>query len=169
MIVEPPLLESVNMQNVSTIKDKQLQKVADLLSHFLADTYVLYLKTQNFHWNVTGSLFYSLHKLFEDQYRELAAAIDEIAERIRSIGSMAPASFAQFLQLASLKEEKGIEQSSEDMIRKLLKDHELLAQSAADMIPKAQHAKDEGTADLLIQRLKAHEKMAWMLKSSYNM
>lgn len=154
------------MQNVTAMKDKQSQKVIDLLSHFLADTYVLYLKTQNFHWNVKGPYFYSLHNLFDEQYRELAAAIDEIAERIRALGGITPASFSQFTQLSSLKDEKGSDQSSETMLQKLLKDHEMLIQSASDMIPKSQHAKDEGTADLLIQRLKAHEKMAWMLRSS---
>lgn len=153
------------MQNVSTIKDKQAQKVADLLSHFLADTYALYLKTQNFHWNVTGPYFYSLHKLFEEQYLELAAAIDEIAERIRALGRLAPASFSEFSRLTSIKEES-MDISAESMIQKLLKDHTMLSNSASDLIPKSQQAHDEGTADLLIQRLKAHDKMAWMLRSS---
>jgi len=153
------------MQNVTTMKDKKLEKVADLLSHFLADTYLLYLKTQNFHWNVKGPHFYSLHKLFEEQYLELALAVDDIAERIRALGSITPASFNQFLQLSSLKEDKGT-LSAEEMLKKLAKDHETLAAAAADMIPKAQHAHDEGTADLLIQRLKVHEKAVWMLEIS---
>lgn len=153
------------MQNVTPMKDKKLEKVADLLSHFLADTYMLYLKTQNFHWNVKGPHFYSLHKLFEEQYIELAAAVDEIAERIRALGAPTPATFTQFLQLSSLKEDKGT-LSAEQMLQKLTKDHETLAASATEMIPKAQHAHDEGTADLLIQRLKSHEKAAWMLSVS---
>lgn len=153
------------MQNVSPIKDKQLQKVADLLAHFLADTYALYLKTQNFHWNVRGPYFYSLHKMFEEQYVELSQAVDEIAERIRALGCLAPASFGQFAQLTSIKDEKG-DQTAEQMVQKLAKDHGILMQSAMDIIPKAQHAHDEGTADLLIQRLKVHEKTIWMLQSS---
>lgn len=153
------------MQNVSTMRDKQTQKVAELLSHFLADTYALYLKTQNFHWNVTGPHFYSLHKLFEEQYLELASAIDEIAERIRALGQKAPASFSAFSNLTSLQEED-VNLPATRMIEKLLKDHETLAAAANEIIPKSQHAHDEGSADLLIQRLKAHQKMAWMLQST---
>ncbi len=146
-------------------KHQYSQKIADELKHFLADTYVLYLKTQNFHWNVKGPEFYSLHKMFEEQYLELAGAVDEIAERIRAIGSHTPASFAQYSQLASLEEEKN-EISAKNMLEKLTKDHEIMAQNALEMIPKAQKAHDEGTADLLIQRSKVHDKTAWMLKSS---
>ena len=140
------------------------QKIADELKHFLADTYALYLKTQNFHWNVQGPDFFSLHKMFEEQYLELAAAIDEIAERIRALGSATPASFSQFAQLTSIEEIKS-PIKAKDMIEKLLKDHEVMAQNALEMIPKAQKAHDEGTADLLIQRSKVHDKFAWMLKS----
>lgn len=149
----------------TTIKHQYSQKVADELKHFLADTYALYLKTQNFHWNVKGVDFYSLHKMFEEQYLELAEAVDEIAERLRAIGSYAPASFSQFAQLTSIEEEKN-EISSKEMLQKLAKDHDLMAQNALEMIPKAQKAHDEGTADLLIQRSKVHDKVAWMLKSS---
>lgn len=149
----------------AVVKNQYSQKVADELKHFLADTYALYLKTQNFHWNVKGADFYSLHKMFEEQYLELAEAVDEIAERLRAIGSYTPASFSQFAQLTSIEEEKE-EVAAKEMLQKLAKDHESMAQSALHMIPKAQKAHDEGTADLLIQRSKVHDKFAWMLKSS---
>jgi starvation-inducible DNA-binding protein len=144
---------------------QHLQKVSEELGHFLADTYALYLKTQNFHWNITGPLFYTLHKMFEEHYLELALAVDEIAERIRSLGGYTPASFSQFSQLTSLKEEKEKVEATA-MVEKLLKDHETLAQHAIHLIATAQTAGDEGTADLLIQRLKVHEKFAWMLRAS---
>jgi starvation-inducible DNA-binding protein len=153
------------MQHETSIKNKHLDKVAEELGHFLADTYALYLKTQNFHWNVTGPLFHTLHKMFEEQYQDLGTAIDEIAERIRSLGAYAPASFSQFSQLTSLKEEKE-KIDAAAMIDKLLNDHEIMAQHAVHLIATAQSADDEGTADLLIQRLKTHEKFAWMLRSS---
>jgi starvation-inducible DNA-binding protein len=143
------------------------QKIADELCHYLADTYALYLKTQNFHWNVSGPLFYSLHKMFEEQYTELAASVDEIAERIRSLGCYTPASFGQFSQLMSLKDEKSL-LSAEAMVQKLIKDHEILVQASLHLIATAQKAHDEGTADLVIQRLKSHEKTIWMLKSTYS-
>ncbi len=149
----------------AVVKHQYSQKIADELKHFLADTYALYLKTQNFHWNVKGADFYSLHKMFEAQYLELAEAVDEIAERLRAIGSYTPASFSQFAQLTSIEEEKN-EITAKEMLQKLAKDHESMAQSSLHMIPKAQKAHDEGTADLLIQRSKIHEKTAWMLKSS---
>ena len=153
------------MEHSTSVKNHHAQKIADELMHFLADTYVLYLKTQNFHWNVTGPNFFSLHKMFEEQYQELASAIDEIAERIRALGCYTPASFSQYSQLSSLKEERN-ELTAEMMVQKLLKDHETLAQHALQMIPKAQKFHDEGTADLLIQRSKVHDKTAWMLRSS---
>lgn len=153
------------MQPTASTKQQHSHKVADELKHFLADTYTLYLKTQNFHWNVTGPNFHSLHEMFEEQYLELATAVDEIAERIRALGCHTPASFSQFSQLSSIKEEKE-ENTAEEMLHKLLQDHELMSQNALEMIPKAQKAHDEGTADLLIQRSKVHDKFAWMLKSS---
>ncbi|HEX2549896.1 MAG TPA: Dps family protein [Gammaproteobacteria bacterium] len=140
-------------------------KIADELTHFLADSYLLYLKTQNFHWNVTGPNFYSLHKLFEEQYQELALAVDEIAERIRALGYFTRASFSDFSALSSLKEEKH-ETHAQNMIKKLMQDHETLSKHASMLIPKFQKNDDEGTADLLIQRMKSHDKAAWMLKSS---
>lgn len=156
------------MQHIASSKTQHQhrQKIADELSHYLADTYALYLKTQNFHWNVTGPLFYSLHKMFEEQYQELALAIDEIAERIRALGSFTPASFAHFSQLSSLKDEKS-SLGAETMVSKLIKDHETLAAASLHLIATAQKAHDEGTADLIIQRLKSHEKTIWMLKSTY--
>lgn len=153
------------MHQQTSVKTKHAQKVSEELGHFLADTYALYLKTQNFHWNVSGPFFFPLHKMFEEQYQELALAVDEIAERIRSLGGYTPASFSQFMQLTSLKEEKG-KIDAEMMIEKLLKDHETLSQHANHLIETAQTLNDEGTADLLIQRLKVHEKFAWMLRNS---
>src|SRR6476646_5526350 len=111
------------MEQTAKLKNNHVQKIAEELSHFLADTYTLYLKTQSFHWNVRGPNFYSLHKMFEEQYQELAAAVDEIAERIRSLGSYTPATFAQYAQLTSLKEEQN-QLTAEEMIQKLLLDHE---------------------------------------------
>ncbi len=153
------------MQNITSAKTSQASKIADELTHFLADTYILYLKTQNFHWNVKGPHFYSLHKMFEAQYLELATAIDEIAEQIRALGSYTPASFSQFTNLSSLKEATSAI-SAENMIQELLKDHETMVSHSTIIITKAQKAQDESTADILIQRQKAHEKTAWMLKSS---
>lgn len=154
------------MESISALKNNPLhQKIADELAHFLADSYAVYLKTQNFHWNVKGPHFYALHKMFEEQYQELAAAIDEIAERIRALDTLAPASFSQFSKLMSIKEENTAI-SAEEMLQKLIKDHQILAERAQIILKKSQQAQDEGTADLLIQRLKAHEKTAWMLKSS---
>jgi len=153
------------MAHALSLTNEATQKISDELNHFLADTYILYLKTQNFHWNVTGPNFYSLHKLFEEQYLELAAAIDEIAERNRALGRYTMASFSQYLELCSIKEEKS-EINPDNMVQKLMKDHQVLATHARQLIPKIQKAGDEGTADLLIQRAKSHEKAAWMLKSS---
>jgi starvation-inducible DNA-binding protein len=142
------------------------QKVADELMHLLADTYTLYLKTQNYHWNVRGPLFPQLHKLFEEQYIELSSAIDVIAERIRALEASTPASFSAFLKLASLKEESRTKVSATDMIKNLLHDHDVLAKSLLHILEKAEEAQDEGTVDLLTERLRAHEKTAWMLRSS---
>lgn len=153
------------MEHTAASKLHYSEKIAEELTHFFADTYALYLKTQNFHWNVTGHNFFALHKMFEEQYQELALAVDEIAERIRALGSYTVASFSQFSQLSSIKDETKL-LTAVDMIQRLAEDHEALAKHAMLEIPKAQKANDEGTADLLIQRLKAHEKAAWMLRSS---
>lgn len=153
------------MEPFTANKNKLHNKVADELAHLLSDTYTLYLKTQNFHWNVTGPLFHSLHIMFEGQYQELADAVDEIAERIRALGAFAPASYTEFSKLSSIKEAKG-QYSSEEMIKTLLQDHETLAHLITSIVTKAQQAEDEGTIDLLIGRAKSHEKTAWMLRSS---
>jgi starvation-inducible DNA-binding protein len=153
------------MQTATNTLNQHAQKIAEELTHYLADTYALYLKTQNFHWNVTGPTFYSLHKMFEEQYQELAAATDEIAERIRALGSAVPASFSEFSKLTSIKEE-GSTNSAENMLKKLCQDHETLSQQATMIIAKSQEAEDEATTDLLIQRQRAHDKAAWMLRSS---
>jgi starvation-inducible DNA-binding protein len=146
-------------------KNNHAQKIADELMHFLADTYALYLKTQNFHWNVTGANFHSLHKMFEEQYNELAAAVDIIAERIRALKCSVPATFSQFMKLTSLKEVTGMP-SAKEMLKHLMKDHETLVQHAYIVMTKAQKAHDEATIDLLIERIREHEKTTWMLRSS---
>jgi len=154
------------MQTLTSTKKQQLQKVADELIHLLADTYTLYLKTQNFHWNVTGPHFASLHVLFEEQYKELADATDIIAERIRALGCHAPASFAEFSKLSSLKEAPTSDVAAKDMLKQLLRDHEIIIKQLSHMIEKAEKAHDEGTLDLLTERIRVHEKTAWMLRSS---
>jgi len=138
--------------------------IADGLSGLLADTYTLYLKTHNFHWNVTGPMFNTLHLMFETQYTELATAVDEIAESIRALGVAAPGSYAQFAERTSIKEETGVP-AAEDMIAQLLKDQETVARTAHSVFPTADDAGDEPTADLLTQRMQIHEKTAWMLRS----
>lgn len=148
-----------------SIKNKYAQKIADELTHLLADTYTLYLKTQNFHWNVTGPLFPQLHLLFESQYQELAEATDVIAERIRALGAHVPASFTEFQKLSSLREERG-EISAHDMVKKLLKDHETISHLLHIIFSKANEADDQGTLDLLTERMRVHDKTAWMLRSS---
>lgn len=153
------------MQPAAATRTQHASKIADELSHFLADTYVVYLKTQNFHWNVTGPNFAALHKLFEEQYQQLADAVDVIAERIRALGETAPASLSEFQKLTSIKEETGTP-SAENMLRKLAKDHEVLVEHANIVFTKAEKAADQATMDLLIERIREHEKTIWMLKSS---
>jgi len=138
--------------------------IAEGLAKLLADTYTLHLKTHNFHWNVTGPMFNSLHLMFETQYTELATAVDEIAERIRALGVKAPGSYAQFAELTSIKEETGMPEAQE-MIAQLVKDQETVARTARAVLPLADAAGDEPTADLVTQRLQIHEKTAWMLRS----
>lgn len=139
--------------------------VAETLSHLLADTYILYLKTQNCHWNVAGIQFFSLHKMFEEQYNSLANAVDQIAERLRALQIIAPGSLSQFLQLTSLKEiTKPLDTSK--MLKELLNDHESLSSAISDALRITKQEDDEVTMDLLIQRKAEHEKTAWMLRSS---
>ena len=146
------------------IAEEDRRKIAGGLCRLLADTYTLYLKTHGFHWNVTGPLFNTLHLMFEQQYSELALAVDAIAERIRALGFPAPASYAQFAALKSIAEEPG-QPPAENMIRALAADQEAVAKTARSVFPLAGGAHDEATADLLTQRLHIHEKTAWMLRS----
>ena len=146
------------------ISEKDRQKIAEGLKVLLASSYTLYLKTHNFHWNVTGPMFNALHVMFEGQYTELAAAIDEIAERIRALGVFAPGSFSQYKELSAVKEETGVP-SAVEMIAQLARDNETLSKVAREVLPAAGKADDEPTNDLLTQRMQTHEKAAWMLRS----
>ncbi|MDX2084554.1 MAG: Dps family protein [Candidatus Melainabacteria bacterium] len=146
------------------IPDAKRLAVAEGLCHLLADSYTLYLKTHNFHWNVTGPQFTSLHALFEQHYNELALAVDEIAERIRSLGFRAPGSYKEYAELTRI-EENVSPLDATDMVRELLLAHETVARTARSVMPNAEEANDEVTADLLTQRLQVHEKTAWMLRS----
>jgi starvation-inducible DNA-binding protein len=146
------------------IAKKDREAVAKHLSKLLADTYSLYLKTHNFHWNVTGPQFNSLHTMFETQYNALWLAADEVAERIRILDIFAPGSYTQFGKLTSIKEETGVPEWK-DMVAQLVDGHEIAAATARDTIKAADAAGDEGTADMVTGRLKDHEKTAWMLRS----
>jgi starvation-inducible DNA-binding protein len=146
------------------VEDKDAQRVADALSNVLADTFILYLKTHNFHWNVTGPMFGTLHQIFEEQYNELWLAVDAIAERIRSLGFIAPGSYNEFTKLTYLQESP-IATSAPEMIAELLRDHQTTARTARSALAVARTAVDAPTEDLLTQRLAAHEKAAWMLRS----
>lgn len=149
------------------IESAALKHIAQALSHVLANTYTLYLKTHNFHWNVTGPLFNTLHLMFEQQYMELAQAADTIAERIRAVGFFAPGSYTEFAALSSIPEASTVPDAQE-MIRQLIEGHEAVARAARDAFSIADDVKDESTADLLTQRLQIHEKTAWMLRASLN-
>lgn len=149
----------------TTTRTKMESDIADALAHLLADTYLLYLKTQNFHWNVTGPNFYSLHKMLEEQYEQLADAADLLAERLRALSVRAPGSFAEFMKLAGL-DEASDESDAKQMIASLLKDHEAMAASITRMFEIAEDEGDEVTLDMLIQRKTEHDKTAWMLRST---
>jgi|SRR5690606_589440 starvation-inducible DNA-binding protein len=146
------------------IAEKDRVEIAKGLGHFLADTYTLYLTTHNFHWNVTGPMFQTLHLMFETQYNELWTAVDLIAERIRSLGEFAPGTYADFVKLSSIKETTGVPKAT-DMIRKLVEGHEAVVRTARSLFPVVEKGGDEATADLLTQRIQLHEKTAWMLRS----
>jgi starvation-inducible DNA-binding protein len=146
------------------IPEADRRKVAEGLSKVLADTYTLYLKTHNFHWNVTGPMFQTLHLMFEAQYNELALAVDLVAERIRALGHVAPGTYAAYAKLSSIKEKEGVP-AAKEMIRLLVEGNEAVARTARAVFPVADKAGDEPTADLLTQRLQVHEKTAWMLRS----
>lgn len=145
--------------------DGQRKAIADGLARLLADTYTLYLKTHNFHWNVTGPQFNSLHLMFETQYNELALAVDLIAERIRALGEPAPGSYSAFAKLSSIKEADGVPKADE-MVRILAEDQLAVVRTARAVFPLADAAHDEPTADLLTQRMQVHEKTAWMLRAN---
>ena len=148
------------------ISEKDRSAIATGLSSLLADTYTLYLTTHNFHWNVTGPMFNSLHAMFMAQYTELWNAVDPIAERIRSLGVAAPGSYAQFASLTSLKDAPATPPKAMEMVRILMEGHEAVARTARGIFPLADAANDEPTADLLTQRLTVHEQTAWMLRST---
>jgi starvation-inducible DNA-binding protein len=147
------------------ISAKDRAAIADGLSRLLADTYTLYLTTHNFHWNVTGPMFNTLHAMFMGQYTELWNAVDPIAERIRSLGHPAPGSYAAFGRLSSLPDAPGTPPKALEMVRVLVAGHEAVARTARALFPLADKAGDEPTADLLTQRLTVHEQTAWMLRS----
>jgi starvation-inducible DNA-binding protein len=148
----------------STTTTQPNTAVVETLSTLLASSYTLYVKTHNYHWNVTGPMFTTLHTLFETQYTELALAVDEIAERIRSIGAFAPGSFTAFSQLSTVHEETGRPEAT-DMIRNLVADHEAVAEAARRVIEAAEADDDQATADLGTRRQDVHQKNAWMLRS----
>ena len=147
------------------ISEKDRAAIAAGLSKLLADTYTLYLTTHNFHWNVTGPMFNTLHAMFMTQYTELWTAVDPVAERIRSLGHPAPGSYAQFGKLSSLKDAPANPPKAMEMVRLLVEGHEAVARTARMVFPLAEKAVDQPTADLLTQRLTVHEQTAWMLRS----
>jgi starvation-inducible DNA-binding protein len=157
-------LQDKSMKIDIGIDEKTRAEIAEGLSRLLADTYTLYLKTHNFHWNVTGPMFQTLHLMFEQQYIELATAVDVIAERIRALGFPAPATYSDFTRLSSIPETAGVPKASE-MIRLLVEGQEAVVRTARSIFPKVDEANDEPTADLLTQRMQVHEKTAWMLRS----
>ena len=146
------------------ISEENRKQIAEGLSRLLADTYSLYLKTHNFHWNVTGPMFQTLHLMFETQYTELATAVDLIAERIRALGYPAPGTYGDFAKLSSIPETMGVPKANE-MIRLLVEGQEAVARTARSVFPVVDQSNDEPTADLLTQRMQLHEKNAWMLRS----
>lgn len=162
-MAKTPSKPSINI-NIG-ISDKDRLQIAKGLSHLLADTYTLYLTTHNFHWNVTGPMFNTLHQMFMAQYTELWTAVDPIAERIRSLGHPAPGSYAQFVKLASVPDAPAHPPKALEMVRILVAGHEAVARTARQLFPVADKASDEPTADLLTQRLTVHEQTAWMLRS----
>ena len=153
----------VNSVNIG-IDDTKRASIAEGLSRLLADTYTLYLKTHNFHWNVTGPMFQTLHLMFETQYNELALAVDLIAERIRALGFPAPGTYSEYARLSSIPETPGVPKAKE-MIRDLVEGQEAVVRTARSIFPLVEEVNDEPTADLLTQRMQVHEKTAWMLRS----
>ncbi|MBW4511419.1 MAG: DNA starvation/stationary phase protection protein [Scytonematopsis contorta HA4267-MV1] len=146
------------------IDEEKRAKIAEGLSRMLADTYSLYLKTHNFHWNVTGPMFQTLHLMFETQYTELALAVDLIAERIRALGYPAPGTYSEYAKLSSIPETPGVPKAK-DMIHLLVEGQEAVVRTARSIFPVVDEVNDEPTADLLTQRMQVHEKTAWMLRA----
>lgn len=146
------------------IPDAQRTAVVDGLSRVLADSYSLYLRTHNYHWNVVGPMFHSLHAMFMEEYTELALAVDEIAERIRALGAPAPGTFRQFTELSSMAEDTDVPDALA-MVRRLVDAHEATARTIREVLPVAEAAPDQVSTDLLVRRLDVHEKTAWMLRS----
>ncbi len=146
------------------INEENREKIAKGLNHLLADTYTLYLMTHNFHWNVKGPMFNTLHLMFEGQYNELALAVDMIAERIRALGYPAPGTYSEFAKLTSIKEVPGVPMAR-DMIAHLVEGQQAVVRTARSLFPIVEEAADEPTADILTQRMQLHEKTAWMLRS----
>ena len=152
------------MSNKVRVIERAHADSAKALSKVLADTYLLYLKTHNFHWNVEGAKFRALHQMFEEQYQALWTSIDEIAERIRALGEYAPGTYAKFKRYATVKETEEIP-TEDDMLRVLIADNEAVASTIRSALSTAQRIGDEGTAGLLTGRLTYHEKQLWMMKS----
>lgn len=146
------------------ISEEHRQQIAIGLNHLLADTYTLYLMTHNFHWNVKGPMFNTLHLMFETQYNELALAVDTIAERIRALGYPAPGTYSEFAKITSIKEVPGVPLAKE-MVAHLVEGQQAIVKTARSLFPIVEEAADEPTADLLTQRMQLHEKTAWMLRS----
>ncbi len=146
------------------IAAKDRKAIAAGLARLLADSYTLYLKTHNYHWNVKGPMFNTLHQMFQTQYTELAIAVDDIAERIRALGEPAPGSYKAYAALTGIEEEDGVP-GAEEMIRQLVKGQEQVVRTAREVFPVAERSGDEPTADLLTQRMQIHEKNAWMLRA----
>ncbi len=146
------------------IDEAQRKSISEGLSSLLADSYTLYLKTHNYHWNVEGPMFNTLHLMFEEQYTELATAVDNIAERIRALGFPAPGSYKEFTELSSIKDDEDRPNATQ-MIERLVQGQERVVKTAREIFPVAEAAGDQSTADLLTQRMHQHEKAAWMLRS----
>jgi starvation-inducible DNA-binding protein len=153
------------MEVTTGITDEGRKEIAEGLSRLLADTYTLYLKTQGYHWNVTGPMFRSLHLMFEEEYLELRDAVDEIAERIRALGYFAPGSYSQLAKLTVMREEEGTPEALE-MVRRLVEAHETVIRTARELVKTAEEGEDVATAGLATERLEVHEKTAWMLRAT---
>jgi starvation-inducible DNA-binding protein len=164
-MAKKPVTPAKSLKMDIGISEKDRAAIAQGLSRLLADTYTLYLTTHNFHWNVTGPMFNSLHAMFMQQYTELWNAVDPIAERIRSLGHVAPGSYTQYGKLSSLPDAPEAPPKAMEMVRILAQGHEAVARTARSLFPLVEKASDEPTADVLVQRLAVHEQTAWMLRS----